>query len=105
LLAQGRYGEAARGFLSQPRSARPGSATVQLLVACSADTVQKAVENVKAPELIILPVDLKGRECFRLCWGLFESESRAAAAMRTVPEYFRKNGAAPRVVGTASISR
>ncbi|HEY3120548.1 MAG TPA: DUF4388 domain-containing protein [Vicinamibacteria bacterium] len=105
LLAQGRYPEAAHAFLSQVRAARAGSATVQLLVACSADTVQKAVENVKAPELIILPVDLKGRECFRLCWGLFENESRAAAAMRTVPEYFRTNGAAPRVVGITSISR
>jgi septal ring-binding cell division protein DamX len=105
LLAQGRYPDAARGFLSQVRAARPGSATVQLLVACSADTVQKAIENVKAPELLLLPVDLKGRECFRLCWGLFDSEARAAAALKNVPRYFREGGAAPRVVSTASISR
>jgi septal ring-binding cell division protein DamX len=105
LMAQGRYPDAARGFLSQFRSARAGSATVQLLVACSADTVQKAVENVKGTDLFILPVDLKGRECFRLCWGLFDSEPRAAAALRTVPKYFREGGASPRVVSTASIVR
>ncbi|HEV8254144.1 MAG TPA: DUF4388 domain-containing protein [Vicinamibacteria bacterium] len=105
LMAQGRYPEAARGFLSQFRSARPGSATVQLLVACSADTVQKAVENVKGTDLFLLPVDLKGKECFRLCWGLFDSEPRAAAALRAVPTYFREGGASPRVVSTASITR
>src|SRR5207247_2377077 len=77
LMAQGKFAEAARGFEGQVKAAARGSATIQLLVACSPETVQKALDNVKAPELLVLPVDLKGRGCYRLCWGLFDSESRA----------------------------
>jgi hypothetical protein len=46
-------------------------------------------------------VNFKGRECYRLGWGLYPSQALAAAAVRNVPEYFRSGGAAPRVLAVS----
>ena len=75
---------------------------MQILVACSPETVQKAVQNAGSPELFIVPVNYQGRECYRLCWGLFESGARAASEVHKLPEYLRK-GTTPRVVAAAEI--
>jgi len=74
-----------------------GRFSLQLLVACAPENVQKALAAVPAEELFILPVDLKGRACFRLCWGVYESRSAAEAAAAALPSYFRQGGAAPRL--------
>jgi hypothetical protein len=65
--------------------------------------VQKAVTNVSSPELFIVPVKFQGRDCFRLCWGLYPSAAQAASAARSLPEYFRKGGATPRVMSAAEL--
>lgn len=103
LLRQGRLSEAANGFVTNLRQTPAGSFSIQLLVACSSDTVEKALANVAAPDLYILPVNYKGRPCYRVCWGLFESEMRADSAVHALPEYFRKGGASPRVVPTSGL--
>jgi len=103
LLQGGRLSEAAGGFVKTLRRAPAGTASVQLLVACSNETVQKAVDNVGSSELFIVPVSFKGRDCYRLCWGLYQGEARAASAVRSVPEYFRRGGASPRVVSASEI--
>jgi hypothetical protein len=103
LLEAGRLDEAAGGFLANLRRAPVGSASVQLLVACSTETVQKAVASVGASELVIVPVNYKGRDCYRLCWGVYDSSAGAASAVRSVPDYFRRGGASPRVVSAAEI--
>jgi hypothetical protein len=99
---RGEYRDAARSFAANLRTAR-GSHTVQILVACSDETLQKAQASVPAPELYIVPVDYQGRSCYRLLWGLFDSESRAQAAVAQVPAYFRENGAKPKAVSSAAI--
>jgi hypothetical protein len=76
---------------------------VQLLVACSGETVQNAVTNVSSAELFILPVKYQGRDCYRLCWGLYPGTAQAAAAARALPDYFRKGGATPRVMSAAEL--
>ena len=70
---------------------------MQTLVACAPETVQKAVDNVTGAELFILPVDLKGRACYRVCWGVYETRDAAEAAARGLPSYFRQSGISPRV--------
>ncbi len=80
-----------------------GSYTVQLLVACADETVAKASQNVSAQELFIVPVEYKGRSCYRICWGVYENEAGAHAAVKSIPEYFRKGGATPKAVSTASV--
>jgi hypothetical protein len=98
----GRYGEAATAFASHLRRSAAAGFTIQLLVACSDDTVRKAVESVPQDELFITPVDLKGRPCYRMGWGLYDSEARATQRLRTVPDYFHQPGVTPRVVPVAT---
>jgi septal ring-binding cell division protein DamX len=103
LMRQGRLDEAARGFEGNVRRAPAGTFSVQLLVACSAETVQKAVTAVDSPELYIVPVQYQGRDCYRMCWGLYPSGNRAQSAVRGLPDYFRVGGAKPRVMATAEL--
>jgi hypothetical protein len=101
-MQKGRLKEASQVFAANIKAgATPFS--VQVLVACSEDTIDKALQSVSAPELYILPVHYKGKDCFRVMWGLYDTHARADSAMRSVPEYFRKGGATPKVVPTASI--
>jgi hypothetical protein len=99
---RGEYRASARSFEQNLRAAK-GGYTIQILVACSDETLQKAQQNVPAPELFIVPVNYQGKSCYRLLWGLFESESRAQSAVAQVPRYFRENGAKPKAVSGASI--
>lgn len=103
LLASGDLAQAARGFAANLRTAPAGAASVQLLIACSDATVQKAVSTVRSPELYIVPVKYQGRDCYRMLWGLYANAAQAAAATRSVPEYFRQNGASPRVMSAAEL--
>jgi hypothetical protein len=103
LLRTGNYPAAARAFVSSTRAAGKSAAVIQLLIACSTETVQKAVDSGSASELVILPVNFKGRDCYRLVWGVYPSSTRATAALRNVPEYFRNGGAAPKVLGASEV--
>jgi hypothetical protein len=102
-LRSGSYDEAARAFAAHIRRAPAGSATIQLLVACSTDTVQKAMSEVGSAELFILPVNYKGRDCYRMAWGIYPDSARAASAARSLPDYFRRGGATPRVMPASDV--
>ena len=102
-LRSGSYDEAARAFAAHIRRAPAGTATIQLLVACSTDTVQKAMSEVGSAELFIVPVNYKGRDCYRMAWGIYPDSARAASATRSLPEYFRRGGATPRVMPAADV--
>jgi septal ring-binding cell division protein DamX len=95
-LRSGRFDDAAAGFASSMGGA--GTHAIQLLVACARESVDKAVQAVSAPALYVLPVDFKGKACYRICWGAYTSQADAGAALQTVPSYFIDNGARPRVV-------
>jgi uncharacterized protein DUF4388 len=103
LLRQGQFPQAARGFASNAKVAPAGTLSVQLLVACAPETIEKAAANVDSPELYILPVSYQGRECFRLCWGMYASQPKAAAGLRALPPYFRAGGASPKIMPIASL--
>jgi septal ring-binding cell division protein DamX len=103
LLDRRDYVAAANGFAQAIRTSPEARYSVQLLVACSDETVEKALSNAGSPELLILPVSYKGRSCYRLCWGLYDSESRADSATHSVPAYFREGGAKPKVSATAGL--
>jgi hypothetical protein len=102
LMKKGNLSQAARSFASHLK-ASSGTYSVQLLVACSDETVQKAAHAVQDQELYIVPVNYKGRDCYRVCWGLYDNEARANSAVRSVPEYFISGGAKPKVVPTSSL--
>jgi hypothetical protein len=75
---------------------------VQLLTACSPENVQKAV-SAGGSELFILPVSVKGQECYRVCWGLFDGRPGAEAALPGLPAYFRQSGVRPRLSSVAEL--
>jgi len=105
LMRKGSFGPAAKGFAANVKAATASPFTVQLLVACSPETVQKALDKVAADDLYILPVSYKGKNCHRICWGLYREEAVADAAIPSLPEYFRQNGANPKVVKTTTLLR
>jgi septal ring-binding cell division protein DamX len=97
LLGRGVLPEAARAFA---RTLAPGARTrfsLQLLTACAPETVQKAVGATGGTELFILPVTLQGRNCYRVCWGVYDTRQTAEAGLSTVPAYFRESGVRPRL--------
>lgn len=97
LLQGGAYASAALSFASELSGSARGRYSVQILVACSEETIQKALAAVPSEELFILPVTYQGRSCYRVCWGVYGSEAQAASASRAMPDYFRRGGASPRV--------
>jgi len=104
LLRKGQFDEAARQFQSHLKASK-ASHSVQILLACSTDTLRKAVSAVQADDLYVLPVHYKGKDCYRLGWGFYESEAKANAGARGVPDYFRQGGARPKVVPLAELLR
>jgi hypothetical protein len=103
LLRQGSLAESARGFVAALAPDARGRFSLQLLTACAPDTVEKAVKAVAGDELFILPVNFKGRECYRLCWGVYPSRAEAEAAAGQVPAYFHQGGAPPRLQPLAEL--
>jgi hypothetical protein len=97
LLAQGALPDAARAFVASLAPGARGRYTLQVLVACAPENVQKAVSAVPSQELFVLPVNLKGHACYRVGWGVYDSRPAAEAALRSLPSYFRQGGLSPRV--------
>ena len=102
LLRARRFAEAGRAFASEARALRQRH-TIQILVACSDETLDKTLQSVGSEEWFIIPVVFKGRPCQRLCWGTYETPAAAENAQRHLPGYFRSGGALPRVVPLATI--
>lgn len=103
LLRQGDFPAAARSFATSLSAGASGRFTLQVAVACAAENVQKAVAAVPAEEFFVLPVNVKGRDCYRLAWGVFDSRAGAEAARSGLPGYFRQAGAVPRVAPLAEL--
>jgi septal ring-binding cell division protein DamX len=101
-LRSGRNAEAAAAFASVLKSGK-GAYTIQLMVACVDESVQKAVTSVSAEEFYILPARYSGRDCYRLCWGIYDSEAKANGAVKGLPGYFREGGAKPKAISAASV--
>jgi hypothetical protein len=97
LLRQGSFDESASAFASSLASAAPNSYSIQVLAACSPDTIRKAAQNVTEDEIFILPVTLNGRACYRVGWGVYDSRESAEAGARDLPTYFRQPGIKPQI--------
>ena len=97
LLRQGDLDGSARQSAADLAASAAGRFAIQALVACAPETVHKAVAAVGDDQLFILPVNYKGRDCHRICWGVFDQREAAEAAARSFPAYFRENGISPRI--------
>ncbi|MGE5127319.1 MAG: DUF4388 domain-containing protein [Betaproteobacteria bacterium] len=97
LLGRGSFPEAAHAFAASLATGSRGRFSLQLLTACSPETIQKALGAAGNGNLFILPVSLQGRSCYRLCWGVYDTRPAAEAAVAGVPAYFRQGGTRPRL--------
>jgi len=79
--------EAPQGLAGRARtdmdraSAKPGAWTLQLVVACQEEGVQRLLDAVPGDDqLYVLPREVSGRPCWAVTWGTFSTEAAAAAA-------------------------
>ena len=101
-MKAGRLAEAGSIFASAAKT-RTLEFSVQLLVACSAQTVEKAMQNDPSPDLFILPATLSGKPCHRLMRGFYRSEAEAAKAVASLPPYYVAEGAKPRAMSIKAV--
>jgi hypothetical protein len=65
-----------------------GDWTLQIAMACQKESAHRLLDRAGGEvDLFVLPATLKGQECFRFCWGIFDS--RDAAARATPPASLR----------------
>ena len=103
-LKAGRLAEAAAAFESVAQS-KSAEFSVQLLVACSPQTIEKAILNDASTELFILPATIGGKPCQRLMRGFFKTNDEAARAVASLPGYYVAEGAKPKAVLVKSVLR
>ncbi len=103
-LKAGRLAEASTAFESVAQS-RSTEFSVQLLVACSSQTIAKAIQNDPSTELFILPATIAGKPCHRLMRGFFKTAAEATQAVAALPGYYVAEGAKPKAMPLKSAIR
>ncbi|MBK5258960.1 MAG: hypothetical protein JJE51_05150 [Thermoanaerobaculia bacterium] len=79
-----RYDAMAREFAANPRA----NFAVQVAIVCDPANVQKALRNSDA--VWFIPISLKGRSCYRMFWGRYETRSAAEKGMSSLPASLRE---------------
>jgi septal ring-binding cell division protein DamX len=86
------YDELARGYAAQPR----GRFTVQFSLVCQTESVTRALASQDS-RVWFVPVDFRGRPCYRLFWDSFDSRAAAERSIGEVPAALSE-GSRPGVV-------
>lgn len=54
--------------------------TLQLALVCDPGNVRKLLERTGSPQgLYVVPADYGGRDCYRVCWGVYPSRDQAVS--------------------------
>ncbi len=83
-----RYDAMAREFAANPRA----NFAVQIAIVCDPANVQKALRN--SDVVWFIPISLKGRSCYRMFWGRYETRSAAEQGMKSLPASLREGSPA-----------
>lgn len=60
--------------------------TVQVVVACQVETIRDSFRRFGAERKVFaVPLQLRERSCFRVCFGLFQTGDEARSALRALP--------------------
>jgi uncharacterized protein DUF4388 len=86
-----RYAAMAHEFAASP----VGKFTVQFEIVCDPSNITKALRT-SATKVWFVPISLKGRSCYRVFWGRYETREAADRGMREIPAALRE--APPSVV-------
>jgi septal ring-binding cell division protein DamX len=79
-LARAKYDGMARDFASQ----KDGSYTLQFELVCETASVTKAI-SAGGGKVWFVPTSYRGRPCYRVFWGRFETSAEASAASKQFP--------------------
>jgi hypothetical protein len=103
-LDSGQIPRAATLFQELADAEAPERATLQLMIACQEETVRRArAAGGDRGSLFVLPYDLKGRACYRVCWGGYASRADAESAAPGLPDGLLAPGSRPVVVPLARL--
>ena len=88
-----RLDQMARDYAANPQ----GNFTVQVQILCDPANVEKAMRQ-GGDSVWFVPQTIKGRSCYRMFWGRFETRDEASKAMSNVPAALRDPNAAVKPV-------
>ena len=95
-------GEAARAALTFQQlvaAGDPGQFTLQLMIACETETLDKLRRQSEGRRgFYVLPYAHKGRGCYRALWGTYPSLEGARQAIDALPASFSASGLRPIIV-------
>ncbi|MEE9179289.1 MAG: DUF4388 domain-containing protein [Vicinamibacteria bacterium] len=95
-LKSGNYPQAAATFLGQLRNVGTDKFTIAVGVFCDTSNLSRVVQNSGgSKQLLVLSFDNKGRSCYRVFWGIFDSRAEAQRAIASVPASVRARDSAP----------
>jgi len=95
LLNRGEYGQASDAFRDYLYYRASSKYTIAVGLFCDSFNVTKAKQEAGAENLIVLMVPYRGRACYRVYWGLYDTLQAAELAMPTLPAALRSAGQAP----------
>jgi hypothetical protein len=102
-LEGGDAGGGARIFQELASAQPPGTATLQVMIACQDETLRNARARSGGGDLFFLPYAYRGRDCFRVCWGLYPTTAAAESAVPSVPQALLGPGGRPVPVALARL--
>jgi hypothetical protein len=103
LARMGKLPEASKLWRAQ-FSRQRSKLTIQILIACQEKTVQDVLGGLQNSEKIsVLPMDFKGRSCYRVVYGIFSSSAEAKRARENLPQEFLAQPSPPQVVAIGKI--
>ena len=80
----------AREFAANPT----GNFTVQFAIVCDPSNVTKALRGGSAERVWFVPISIKGRACYRMFWGGFNTRQEADGALAQLPGQLRESSPA-----------
>ncbi|HEY4491720.1 MAG TPA: hypothetical protein VI958_06935, partial [Acidobacteriota bacterium] len=103
MARMGKLAQAAQSW-KQQLSRNRTKFTVQLEIACQEKTVFEALQLLEySQDIIIVPIDFKGRSCYRVLYGIYPSTSQGRAAREQLPSQFLDLPSPPQVVSITKI--
>jgi hypothetical protein len=95
-MRTGKFPEAAAANLQRLRSTASNKFTIAVGVYCDPGNVARAYQNSGSSEqLIILPYNYQGRSCYRVFWGIFDTQALAERNYSSVPSAIRAPDSIP----------
>lgn len=98
LIKQSEFQDAAIEYHKNVREV-PKAYSLKLEVDCIEESVEVAFKNGNYNrKMFILPLNIKGKDCYIVFWGLFKTKWQALNALKTIPAYFKNQSTKPQLI-------